>query len=77
MHTQAVLDLIHASRKMHNVNSIHTCREFLLSIKGLGLKSVECVRLLTLHQLAFPVSRKQKYAITGIWKYILTIIAVH
>ncbi|XLU82936.1 hypothetical protein S245_006356 [Arachis hypogaea] len=30
-------------------------KEFLLSIKGLGLKSVECVRLLTLHHLAFPV----------------------
>jgi hypothetical protein len=32
------------------------CREFLLSVRGLGLKSVECIRLLTLHQLAFPVS---------------------
>ncbi|RDY12333.1 Protein ROS1, partial [Mucuna pruriens] len=30
-------------------------KEYLLSIKGLGLKSVECVRLLTLHHLAFPV----------------------
>ncbi|KAJ4822094.1 hypothetical protein Tsubulata_041580 [Turnera subulata] len=30
-------------------------KEYLLSIKGLGLKSVECVRLLTLHQQAFPV----------------------
>ncbi|MED6217686.1 hypothetical protein PIB30_019995 [Stylosanthes scabra] len=30
-------------------------KEFLLSIRGLGLKSVECVRLLTLHNLAFPV----------------------
>ncbi|CAI8614763.1 unnamed protein product [Vicia faba] len=30
-------------------------KEFLLSIRGLGLKSVECVRLLTLHHLAFPV----------------------
>lgn len=30
-------------------------REYLLSIRGLGLKSVECVRLLTLHHLAFPV----------------------
>ncbi|XP_073060039.1 LOW QUALITY PROTEIN: DNA glycosylase/AP lyase ROS1-like [Primulina eburnea] len=30
-------------------------KEYLLSIQGLGLKSVECVRLLTLHQLAFPV----------------------
>ncbi|KAL9675968.1 hypothetical protein QQ045_004178 [Rhodiola kirilowii] len=28
---------------------------YLLSIMGLGLKSVECVRLLTLHHLAFPV----------------------
>ncbi|CAJ1887835.1 unnamed protein product [Sphenostylis stenocarpa] len=30
-------------------------KEFLLSILGLGLKSTECVRLLTLHHLAFPV----------------------
>ncbi|KAK7284922.1 hypothetical protein RJT34_19676 [Clitoria ternatea] len=30
-------------------------KEYLLSIRGLGLKSVECVRLLTLHHLAFPV----------------------
>ncbi|XP_026414520.1 protein ROS1-like isoform X1 [Papaver somniferum] len=30
-------------------------KDYLLSIRGLGLKSVECVRLLTLHQLAFPV----------------------
>ncbi|WOL02267.1 protein ROS1-like isoform X2 [Canna indica] len=30
-------------------------KDYLLSIQGLGLKSVECVRLLTLQQLAFPV----------------------
>ncbi|XP_017246804.2 DNA glycosylase/AP lyase ROS1 [Daucus carota subsp. sativus] len=30
-------------------------KEYLLSIRGLGLKSVECVRLLTLHHVAFPV----------------------
>ncbi|XP_020257958.1 protein ROS1-like [Asparagus officinalis] len=30
-------------------------KEYLLSIHGLGLKSVECVRLLSLHQVAFPV----------------------
>ncbi|GFY93445.1 demeter-like 1 [Actinidia rufa] len=30
-------------------------KEYLLSMRGLGLKSVECVRLLTLHHLAFPV----------------------
>ncbi|KAL1352038.1 hypothetical protein HN51_016015 [Arachis hypogaea] len=30
-------------------------KEYLLNIRGLGLKSVECVRLLTLHNLAFPV----------------------
>ncbi|XP_010552933.1 PREDICTED: transcriptional activator DEMETER-like isoform X2 [Tarenaya hassleriana] len=29
-------------------------KDYLLSIRGLGLKSVECVRLLTLHNLAFP-----------------------
>ncbi|CAM8926062.1 unnamed protein product [Rhodiola kirilowii] len=30
-------------------------KEYLLTVRGLGLKSVECVRLLTLHQHAFPV----------------------
>ncbi|KAK9755489.1 hypothetical protein RND81_01G028900 [Saponaria officinalis] len=30
-------------------------KEYLLSFRGLGLKSVECVRLLTLHHMAFPV----------------------
>ncbi|KAI7987280.1 Protein ROS1C [Camellia lanceoleosa] len=30
-------------------------KEYLLSVRGLGLKSVECVRLLTLHHLAFPL----------------------
>ncbi|XP_077241219.1 protein ROS1A-like [Tasmannia lanceolata] len=30
-------------------------KEYLLSIRGLGLKSTECVRLLTLHHIAFPV----------------------
>ncbi|KAL8154059.1 hypothetical protein V2J09_011819, partial [Rumex salicifolius] len=30
-------------------------KDYLLSIRGLGLKSVECIRLLTLHQHAFPV----------------------
>ncbi|KAL4182465.1 hypothetical protein AMTRI_Chr11g150220 [Amborella trichopoda] len=30
-------------------------KEYLLSVRGLGLKSVECVRLLTLQNLAFPV----------------------
>ncbi|KAF8039695.1 hypothetical protein BT93_B2032 [Corymbia citriodora subsp. variegata] len=30
-------------------------KEYLLSMRGLGLKSVECVRLLTLHHCAFPV----------------------
>ncbi|XP_071706967.1 DNA glycosylase/AP lyase ROS1-like [Rutidosis leptorrhynchoides] len=30
-------------------------KDYLLSFRGLGLKSVECVRLLTLHHLAFPV----------------------
>ncbi|GAA0141314.1 DNA-binding transcription factor [Lithospermum erythrorhizon] len=30
-------------------------KEYLLSFRGLGLKSVECVRLLTLHHHAFPV----------------------
>ncbi|KAH9328401.1 hypothetical protein KI387_000509, partial [Taxus chinensis] len=30
-------------------------KNFLINIRGLGLKSVECIRLLTLQQLAFPV----------------------
>ncbi|BFI43573.1 protein MpROS1x [Marchantia polymorpha subsp. ruderalis] len=30
-------------------------KSFLLSVRGLGLKSVECIRLLALHQPAFPV----------------------
>ncbi|GMP88620.1 hypothetical protein CsSME_00040538 [Camellia sinensis var. sinensis] len=30
-------------------------KDYLLSFKGLGLKSVECVRLLSLHHHAFPV----------------------
>uniref|UniRef100_A0A7N0RGJ5 HhH-GPD domain-containing protein n=1 Tax=Kalanchoe fedtschenkoi TaxID=63787 RepID=A0A7N0RGJ5_KALFE len=30
-------------------------KDFLLSIDGLGLKSVECIRLLALEQVAFPV----------------------
>ena len=38
------------------VTYAYACREYLLSFRGLGLKSVECVRLLTLHHLAFPVS---------------------
>uniref|UniRef100_A0A0E0DS65 Demeter RRM-fold domain-containing protein n=2 Tax=Oryza meridionalis TaxID=40149 RepID=A0A0E0DS65_9ORYZ len=32
-----------------------SAKDYLLSIRGLGLKSVECVRLLTLHHLAFPI----------------------
>ncbi|KAK1309635.1 Protein ROS1 [Acorus calamus] len=35
-------------------------KEYLLSIYGLGLKSVECVRLLTLHHHAFPNIAKKK-----------------
>ncbi|WOG81191.1 hypothetical protein DCAR_0100336 [Daucus carota subsp. sativus] len=30
-------------------------KEYLLGIYGIGLKSVECIRLLTLHHIAFPV----------------------
>ncbi|XAR72173.1 DNA-(apurinic or apyrimidinic site) lyase [Bertholletia excelsa] len=30
-------------------------KDYLLSVRGLGIKSVECVRLLTLHHVAFPV----------------------
>nr|AVP26970.1 DEMETER-like DNA glycosylase [Salvia miltiorrhiza] len=32
-------------------------KEYLLSIYGLGLKSVECIRLLTLRHKAFPIDR--------------------
>lgn len=35
--------------------SVERAREYLMSIHGLGVKSVECIRLLTLHHLAFPV----------------------
>ena len=35
-----------------------TCRDYLLEFTGLGLKSVECVRLLSLQHVAFPVSHK-------------------
>lgn len=38
-----------------------TFRDYLLSVRGLGLKSVECVRLLTLHHLAFPVCFLSSY----------------
>nr|XP_016496777.1 PREDICTED: protein ROS1-like [Nicotiana tabacum] len=34
---------------------LEKAKEYLLSIYGLGLKSVECIRLLTLQQQAFPV----------------------
>ncbi|KAL0389124.1 UNVERIFIED_CONTAM: DEMETER-like protein 3 [Sesamum calycinum] len=33
----------------------HKAKEYLLSIRGLGLKSVECIRLLTLLHQAFPI----------------------
>eukprot|EP00250_Pteridium_aquilinum_P035547 c9631_g1_i1 orf=569-6229(-) len=39
---------------LRNLSS-EKAREFLMSIHGLGVKSVECIRLLTLHHLAFPV----------------------
>ena len=31
------------------------CRKYLVSIRGMGLKSTECIRLLCLRHLAFPV----------------------
>ncbi|KAJ7539721.1 hypothetical protein O6H91_11G106600 [Diphasiastrum complanatum] len=34
---------------------VDDAKNFLLSVRGLGLKSVECIRLLTLRHLAFPV----------------------
>ncbi|KAJ6963052.1 transcriptional activator DEMETER [Populus alba x Populus x berolinensis] len=39
-------------------------KEYLLELMGLGLKSVECVRLLSLQQVAFPASHKINAAIT-------------
>ncbi|MCO5592507.1 hypothetical protein L7F22_046510 [Adiantum nelumboides] len=39
---------------LRNLSS-EKAREYLMSIHGLGVKSVECIRLLTLHHLAFPV----------------------
>ncbi|KAK6943980.1 Permuted single zf-CXXC unit, partial [Dillenia turbinata] len=47
----------HGSIDLEWLRDVHPdkAKEYLLSIRGLGLKSVECVRLLTLHHLAFPV----------------------
>ncbi|KAK6942660.1 Permuted single zf-CXXC unit [Dillenia turbinata] len=47
----------HGSINLEWLRDVHPdkAKEYLLSIRGLGLKSVECVRLLTLHHLAFPV----------------------
>ncbi|KAH9621090.1 hypothetical protein KSS87_014532 [Heliosperma pusillum] len=47
----------HGSINMEWLRDINPdkAKEYLLSFRGLGLKSVECVRLLTLHHLAFPV----------------------
>ncbi|CAN1201019.1 DNA glycosylase/AP lyase ROS1 [Linum perenne] len=47
----------HGSVDLEWLRDVHPDRakEYLLSFNGLGLKSVECVRLLTLHHLAFPV----------------------
>jgi len=44
------------SRYCYAANMFLFGREFLSSVHGLGLKSVECIRLLSLHHLAFPVS---------------------
>nr|GEU84737.1 protein ROS1-like [Tanacetum cinerariifolium] len=54
------LDRMHKEHGSHDLEWLRDvppdkAKEFLLSIKGLGLKSVECVRLLTLHHPAFPV----------------------
>ncbi|GLJ19156.1 hypothetical protein SUGI_0343970 [Cryptomeria japonica] len=35
--------------------SPNDAKNFLLNVRGIGIKSVECIRLLTLQQLAFPV----------------------
>ncbi|CAO2839403.1 unnamed protein product [Amaranthus hypochondriacus] len=57
---KALLDRLvkeHGSINMEWLRDIppDKAKEYLLSFRGLGLKSVECVRLLTLHHLAFPV----------------------
>ncbi|XP_021743317.1 protein ROS1-like [Chenopodium quinoa] len=57
---KALLDRLvkdHGSTDMEWLRDIppDKAKEYLLSFRGLGLKSVECVRLLTLHHLAFPV----------------------
>jgi hypothetical protein len=38
-------------------------RNFLTSVRGLGLKSVECIRLLTLHHPSFPVRKNPSLVI--------------
>lgn len=55
------------------------CRAYLLEIPGLGLKSVECVRLLALEDKAFPVSSKIGIIIASensSWKCTLTILYI-
>ncbi|PWA45968.1 DNA glycosylase [Artemisia annua] len=54
------LDRMHKEHGSHDLEWLRDippdkAKEFLLSIQGIGLKSVECIRLLTLHHLAFPV----------------------
>ena len=34
-----------------------------MSVRGLGLKSVECIRLLTLHHPSFPVRKNLSFVI--------------
>ncbi|XP_022549366.2 transcriptional activator DEMETER [Brassica napus] len=47
----------HGSVDLEWLRDVHPdkAKDYLLSIRGLGLKSVECIRLLTLHNMAFPV----------------------
>jgi hypothetical protein len=45
-------------------------RAFLMSFRGMGLKSVECIRLLTLHHPSFPVSFTLRQAV-WLWHEVL------
>eukprot|EP00850_Spirogloea_muscicola_P003528 SM000014S00316 [mRNA] locus=s14:662330:669236:- [translate_table: standard] len=57
---KALLTRLHAEHGSIDLEWLRLMRpedaqDFLVSIRGLGLKSTECIRLLTLHHLAFPV----------------------
>eukprot|EP00850_Spirogloea_muscicola_P003162 SM000012S25424 [mRNA] locus=s12:1037722:1044960:+ [translate_table: standard] len=58
---KALLTRLHAEHGSIDLEWLRLMRpedaqDFLVGIRGLGLKSTECIRLLTLHHSAFPVS---------------------